>query len=146
MEKNKLSQRFINGLKKYDLTIEEIRNSDWIYGGGNKRWHDNYFKLKFDNNEKIRPKDETNCICGHKIEENCYLYNKKTKMFLVIGNHCIKKFELDSRRRCKYCNEPHANIKNDICNDCRLLRCPKCKEKKNNMRFKYCYDCYIKYD
>ena len=33
-----------------------------------------------------------NCICGHRIDENCYILNKQTKEILVSGNCCIEKF------------------------------------------------------
>ena len=41
----KLTDKFIKGLKKYDLTYEEIKNSNWKYCGGNQGSHLNYFKL-----------------------------------------------------------------------------------------------------
>jgi len=31
------------------------------------------------------------CLCGHDIQENCAIYNFKTKKVRVVGNVCIKK-------------------------------------------------------
>jgi len=37
-------------------------------------------------------KEETHCICGTPIIENCVIENKKNQERLIVGNTCIKKF------------------------------------------------------
>lgn len=111
---DKLSHRFIEGLEKYNLTYEEIK--DWKYAGGNKGRHYNYFVMICGDNAKPLP-HTNNCVCNHYIEENCYIRNGND--FLILGNCCIKKFIPMNTRTCKYCNSPHRNRKNNICNGCR---------------------------
>ena len=40
---DKLSKRFKTGLKKYNLTIDDIKKN-WFYIGGESKLHQNHFK------------------------------------------------------------------------------------------------------
>jgi hypothetical protein len=44
--------------------------------------------------------EESNCICGHFIVENCVIYNGSTDATLIVGNVCINHF-----------NEPMLTVK-----------------------------------
>jgi len=111
---DKLSDRFIEGLQKYNLTYEEIKN--WRYAGGDTGRHYNYFVMIY--GEHVKPLPHTNtCVCNHHIKENCYIRNDDD--ILILGNCCIKKFIPMSTRTCTYCKSQHRNRKNNICNDCR---------------------------
>lgn len=131
-----LTTKFIEGLKKYDLTYDEITNSNWKYCGGRNGHHLNYFKLCF-KHDKL-PEIETNCVCGHHIEENCYITDGKE--ILVLGNCCIKKFIPKSSRTCENCGEPHKNRIVNRCNDCRKGICDVC-DKTCDSKYKKCYNC-----
>jgi hypothetical protein len=115
-----MSDAFIKGLKNYNLSYEDIKNSDWKYCGGDRGRHANYFKLVFPSNlfniNKIN--HETHCICGHPIVENCYITNEESEI-LVLGNCCIKKFIPMCTRTCEKCKLPHKNRKDNKCNNCR---------------------------
>lgn len=126
----------------YNNLISELGDlNDWEYGGGNQKNHDNYFKLKFDNT-KIRPIEVENCICGHKIIEQCYIYNNKNDELKVLGNCCIKKFIPKSGRTCEDCGKGHRNRKFNKCKECVKYICFDCGE-PNSPDYKYCYDCYL---
>ena len=83
-----LTKKFIKGLKNYGLTYDEIKNSNWKYCGGNTGRHLKYFKLCCKNDDLPDKVDE--CVCGHHINENCYITDGER--ILVLGNCCIKKF------------------------------------------------------
>lgn len=131
-----LSDRFIEGLKKYNITYNEILNSEWKYVGGDSKEHLRYFKLCC-KGCKI-PEHEDYCICGHAIKNNCYI--KKGEQILILGNCCIKKFVPKSSRTCETCNNTHKNRTINKCNDCRKGVCEICginvKEK-----YKKCFTC-----
>jgi hypothetical protein len=113
-----LTERFIEGLENYNLTLEEIQNGSWRYcGGSGEQRHKNYFKTVFGNDDYPDPDDH--CVCGHYIEENCYIYNPDSGEILIIGNCCIKKFIPKSGRTCEQCGESHRNRKDNLCNNCR---------------------------
>lgn len=113
-----LTERFIEGLEKHNLTLEEIQSGDWKYCGGNgEQRHKNYFKLIFENDDYPDPDDH--CICGHYIVENCYIYKHNIDDILILGNCCIKKFVPKSGRTCSICDKPHKNRKDNLCNNCR---------------------------
>jgi hypothetical protein len=132
-----LSQRFIEGLKKYNLTLEEINSGKFTYAGGNgAHWvgynpnrymhyhrnsHYNYFMLRFPDYEF--PEQRFECVCDHAIVENCYIYHEE-KGFLVLGICCIKRFmDADlTGRTCDKCKRPHKNRKWNLCNDCKPSR------------------------
>ncbi len=110
-------KRFDEGLKKkYNLTSKEIRESGYRYAGGDRQTrHKNYLKLT-----KIDPPGhETNCVCGHPIIENCYIYSDRRTDIIVLGNCCINKFVPHGLlRTCDTCGEVHKNRKRNTCNDC----------------------------
>jgi hypothetical protein len=137
-----LSRRFIEGLEKYNLTLEEINSGKFTYAGGNGAYwigygadrelhhhrnaHYNYFLLRFPEYEF--PEQRFECVCRHAIVENCYIYNEE-KGFLVIGNCCIQRF-MDAKfagRTCELCKSPHKNRRWNLCNDCKPSR----KKKKS---------------
>jgi hypothetical protein len=133
-----LTNKFIRGLKNYNLTYEEIKNSGWKYCGGNQCRHLNYFRLVFKNDEL--PDEVDNCVCGHYITENCYITDGIR--LLVLGNCCIKKFIPKNTRTCSNCENPHKNRKVNKCNKCRVGFCDICN-KKCNTKYKQCYSCHI---
>lgn len=113
-----LTERFVKGLAKYNLTQDDIVKSGWCYCGGNQGSHHNYFKIYFNNMVEL-PYQERQCVCGHHIVENCYITNGED--ILVLGNCCIKRFlpKDKSGRTCRLCKKPHKNRKNNLCHDCR---------------------------
>ena len=132
-----LTNRFIEGLKKYDLSYDDIINSGWKYCGGNQGRHLNYFKLQEGGSWEL-PSYEEECVCEHSIIENCYITDETR--ILVLGNCCIKKFIPKSSRTCEYCEEPHKNRVVNRCNKCRKGVCDVCN-KKCNKKYKKCYNC-----
>jgi len=121
-------QRFIRGLREHNLTYEELVNNQWRYAGGNGETtsysdantrHYRYFKLCFPNMEPLDPVNH--CVCGHYIQENCYISDFEGN-FIIIGNCCIKKFVPLSSRTCEDCKRPHKNRKINKCNPCRGVK------------------------
>ena len=129
---NDLSERFIRGLKKYDLTLEEINSGKWTYAGGDGAFksdfdertlnpfsrHYKYYCLRFP--EYDFPPYQEECVCEHKIVENCYIYSED-KGFVIIGNCCIKRFMNAeyAGRTCDKCKAVHRNTKYNLCNKCK---------------------------
>lgn len=160
-----LTEKFVNGLKNYDLTLKDIQEGGWKYCGGNQGRHYNYFKVSCPN--EPLPDSEEECICGHKIVENCYITNGEE--ILILGSCCIKKFipEDKSGRTCSSCGRIHKNRKTNLCNDCReiykeckkcgvahlnkISLCEKCQGncldcgKKCKPEYDKCYDCKTKF-
>ena len=110
-----LTKKFINGLKNYDLTYEEIVEGKWKYCGGRSGRHLNYFKTSCKGDDL--PEQVNECVCGHAISENCYITDGE--QILVLGNCCIIKFCPKSSRTCEKCEAPHKNSKDNRCNKCR---------------------------
>ena len=132
-----LSKRFIKGLEDYNLTYDEIKNSNWKYCGGDKEGrHLNYFKLSCKNDDL--PHKVNECVCGHRIVENCYITDGE--QILVLGNCCIQKFIPKSSRTCEKCGEPHKNRVVNRCNNCRKGVCDEC-DKECELKYKKCYKC-----
>ena len=134
-----LTEKFIKGLQNYDLTYDEIKNNNWRYCGGSTGRHFNYFKLCFE--DQNLPDSTNECVCGHRIKENCYITDEEH--ILVLGNCCIKKFIPKSSRTCEKCGEPHKNRVVNRCYDCRIGICDKCN-KPCDERYKKCYNCEFK--
>ena len=111
-----VSQRFIEGLELYNLTVKEINDSGWKYCGGDKsQRHINYFSMVWPG--KRLPPHQSHCICGHYIVENCYITDMK--YMITLGNCCIKRFVKNSGRTCDECGEVHKNRIQNKCNKCK---------------------------
>ena len=134
-----LTDKFIKGLQGYSLTYDDIKNSNWKYCGGRRGCHLNYFKMCCA--EDDLPDLVNECVCGHHIEENCYITDGE--QILVLGNCCIKKFITKSSRTCEKCEEPHKNRIVNRCNDCRKGVCDGCSKKCDEF-YKKCYNCAFK--
>jgi hypothetical protein len=111
---DKLSKRFLTGLKKYNLDYEEVKKN-WYYMGGENGIHKKYLNKYF--NDDIIPEHNNYCICGHKIKHNCYITDGE--FVLSIGESCVNKFVRKLNKECDVCGIRHRNRKNDICNSCR---------------------------
>lgn len=131
-----LTDRFIRGLEEYGLSYDEIENGKWRYCGGASGSHLKYYKLCYKDQELPELVDE--CICGHRIIDNCYITDGNE--ILILGSCCIKKFIPDSSRTCERCGEPHKNRKVNRCNLCRKGVCDGCGIKCND-KYKQCYKC-----
>jgi len=70
---------------------------------------------KYDPN--IKWPDFTNeCECGRRIQQQCYIRHKMTKVIYVIGNCCIKKFNV--KKNCVDCGALHDRTKSVQCKTC----------------------------
>tara|TARA_R110000744_G_scaffold19104_1_gene50666 strand:- start:276 stop:800 length:525 start_codon:yes stop_codon:yes gene_type:complete len=116
--KKEKKDKFIEGLKDYGLSYDDIIKSGWNYCGGNYKEHYKYYKLRFPN-EELLPQEE-NCVCGHIIKKNGYICNKQETEFLVLGCCCIKKFI--GGRKCENCGDKHKRHTINICNFCEKNR------------------------
>jgi hypothetical protein len=93
------SKRFINGLKKYDLNIEDFKKQDWKYLG-------NRYSMQINK-----------CICGHKVT-HCY-FVRNNNIILPVGSGCLKNFIQNKTKFCIKCNCIHKNRKFNFCNECK---------------------------
>jgi len=111
-----ISKRFENGLKKYNLNIDDLNK--FYYIGGEIGIHNKYYKL-FTNNAPLLTHTDK-CICGHKIKNNCYISNGD--IILIIGESCINRFLPTKKKRiCSECFCPHRNrLSTNKCNICKM--------------------------
>ena len=158
MDNSQWKHRFVIGLREFGLTFEEVKQN-WKYAGGNKGRHYNYWILLYGEDKKMPP-HEDECICKHKIKENCYITDSKE--FLVVGNCCIKRFMIHNGRTCEECNQPHKTRSSNVCNGCRekhkreyyqeLQRvaeqvetcCVSCS-RKIDRKYTRCFQCYQRF-
>ena len=106
---------FIGGLVAQGGTPEM---EDYVYAGGDSGSKLDYFLKRFIG-QRVNPVEKRECVCGHKIVENCYIQHKITKCIYVVGNQCIKRFMHKIQRTCSICATVHKNRKDNLCNDCR---------------------------
>jgi hypothetical protein len=145
------TQRFIEGLKEYNLTMEDMK--DFVYSGGDRDAHYKYYELLYNTNKLHPHKDH--CICGHFIKRNCYI--SKGNQILTLGICCIKRFIPKEKqgRTCECCGCSHRNTKNNLCNKCReyieksirhlnnkiVHICVECGIDIDNFKYPYCSYC-----
>ena len=142
-----MKKRFIEGLKKYNLTKEDIENSNYKFIGGDnevysKRGEKILGKEKFQEILENTPKKDK-CICNHSIKVNCYIQSNSCNI-LVLGFCCIKKFIPNGLNKiCENCGEKHNNRKDNKCNICRMINCLMCSNKIEN-KYTKCLNCIYK--
>jgi hypothetical protein len=102
--------------------------SEWEYAGGSRpnSAHIGYFILKF-GKEKDFPPIQDHCSCGHRILEQCFVYNNRSKQIKTLGNCCIKKYITKCNRTCEKCGGAHRNRKHNTCNACTVSNPHKCE-------------------
>lgn len=141
------SERFKKGLLENGIT----NIKDYYYCGGTENEgqsmrHYNYFITNF--GDKDFPSYKDKCICGQYIKQNCYISKKINNKcvyntIIVLGNCCIKRFEIDGRT-CENCGDKHLNRKTNYCNACKE-RCVYCGNTKNKKKSEaVCSDCKYK--
>ena len=137
---SKLTDKFIKGLQKYNISYDMIKEGKWKYCGGDTGRHLKYYKLCFPSKDPLDTVDK--CVCGHKIFENCYITDGDE--IVVLGNCCIKRFIKKSSRTCDQCGNPHRNRKVNKCNECRRGTCESCGC-SCNPDYAKCYNCVFKF-
>lgn len=130
-----IQSRFMKGLENYDITYQDIVEGGWYYCGGNKNQHLNYWNLCNDLRKKpwTLPALTDECVCGHRIKENCYITNGK--QIMTLGNCCIKRFVPKSKRTCHDCQKEHQRKKENLCYDCSYKRLKE-KDSKGSLSYK----------
>ena len=108
-----VSKRFKTGLKKYNISLEDLKQN-WWYMGGNSKSHLIYFKNNY--NENL-PEFDNYCICGHKIKTNCYITDGDN--VLICGENCIANILNNKKKSCIKCNTIHRNKMDNLCKVCR---------------------------
>lgn len=128
------------GLKK--LREKYNKANGWRYAGGRRkrietgineyitqetphsRYYENFIRPEWMSqgfcNAWYYPTRKPRCVCEHKISEQCYIYQRRnnTIKVRVIGNCCIRKFDLKGRH-CSMCDAVHQNRSVNLCNECR---------------------------
>lgn len=133
-----LTQRFINGLKEYGLTLDDINK--WKYcGSDDTDCGRSYFLTVFKN--CYFPEKEYQCVCGVKIINNHYITDGNDSI-LIIGSECKDHFVPIDRRgkTCELCEVPHKNRIVNRCNNCRKGLCDLCSI-DIDPKYKKCYKC-----
>jgi len=108
-----ISKRFKTGLKKYNISLEDLKQN-YYYMGGTTKNHLIYFKNNF--NEKL-PEFDNYCICGHKIKTNCYITDGEN--ILILGENCIANILNNKKKSCIKCSTIHRNKMDNLCKLCR---------------------------
>ena len=133
------SKRFLEGLKKHNLTIKDIEQSRYFYCGGDTPTSLCYWKNKTRGLKVKRPQKTLRCICGHEILHNFYIANDDFSCVMVLGSTCIKRF-IGKKKTCSMCGDVHKNRVVDRCNECREGLCDVC-DKPISVQYKKCYIC-----
>lgn len=136
----RLTKRFINGLAKYNLTLDDMIKNNWHYCGGNSGRHFHYFGIVFKHNRGL-PEEATSCVCGNHIIQNCYITDGSRTDILILGNCCIKRFIPMASRTCEVCFAKHKNRKVNRCNNCKSGVCIICTNEHDNKRVNMCDHC-----
>ena len=94
------------GLHRLGLNLSDVQD-EFLYIGGNRGRHANYFKLSCP--DEPYPKHEDYCVCGQCIDENCYIRSPTSGRTRIVGNCCIKRYVSVEGRTCKKCGVRHKN-------------------------------------
>lgn len=143
------------------LKVEKLKRNGWKSCGGVSNGNDllvwKNFKREYNLPDNYDPPLKKNCVCGHHIEIQCFIYkiqetDSKIKIQLkVLGTECIKKIyneeynqlRSENRKECPIdqCGKIHGNTRRtDLCYECCEERCEKC-HKYGVFDYQYCYNC-----
>lgn len=95
--------------------------NEWSFVGGDCAFRRMKFKTLYP--DKQIPEHVDECICGHKIKENCYIRNTITDNLIIIGDSCLQLFINNNgttkTTNCISCGKKHNNRSDSWCNICR---------------------------
>ena len=120
-------KRFMDGVKVYDLTYEDLFerfNGRFKYIGGDQYpWTVNYYNMLKRTTYRWLPEmlelpHKDNCSCGADIKYNYYVLDKHRNSVYVIGSKCIERFQIKLYRTCEICGAQHRRSKTDECMPC----------------------------
>ena len=121
----------------HQILLTKLKNlSDYEYAGGytcKKNIEKNNYMKSFELEGIIYPDIKKECECTHWIKQNCYVRNINTKEILVIGNCCIRHFQI--KKKCSDCKKLHKRTKSNICSDCDKELKKKDKLKSTKLNF-----------
>jgi len=139
---NHYFQIFKNSLNK---ETNDNNPTNYIYYGGDKGSHLTYWNMATARKNIEKPPHTTKCLCGHQIQENCYIKHIKTGKILVCGNCCIKRFLPTEQRgrTCDRCQKPHRNRNINLCNECKVEwhNCEICAKLCSKECGNLCFEC-----
>lgn len=147
MENPILKKEKINYFDNLKKKLGNFENYTAIgkYKSKNNEEKTNYMKAFEENSDLEWPKHSLLCVCGHWIKKQCYIQNILTNEIIVVGNCCIKKFNI--KKKCIQCQNTHNRTKYNICIDCEFeikIKVKKQKElNKENLKLQkeiYKYD------
>lgn len=96
--------------------------TEWVAAGGvfdgSGMFSDSYYRQHFAHLASVRPANCYHCICTHKIQQQCYIYNKHLNTFTVVGNCCVRNIMKIHKKSCEFCGEGHSRRKTNTCSDC----------------------------
>lgn len=128
---NKYHIKFSDSLINLGLEPDHVFNNYVCVGGDGYTYvlkgtpntrHTREFKMVF--GHLNFPPHKNECLCGHKIVENCYIndgFTTDLSKTLIIGNCCYKSFIKNKLRKCYNCGEIHDNS-NGLCFNCNELK------------------------
>jgi hypothetical protein len=115
--------------------------ANFIYSGADDEYGSKY-EYFFKKNPLLNelPPHKDMCACGHNIKKNFYIQHIPTKINIVVGSCCIKRYLPDEcqGKTCSECGAPHQNKVVDMCNECRPP-CETCGD--NSAAPDTCYSC-----
>ena len=107
-----------NLLEKYNKTPNDLKNEGYHYICSDR--NPDKFKLIFGNRQLPGKKFE--CLCEHKIDENCYIINNNDEYdsIIIVGNVCKNKYmdHICKKLLCEKCKKEHTNRSFNLCNVC----------------------------
>ena len=110
-------EEFFTAIKEYRLSEQEAESSPFRYCGGDTNPSDiRYYRLIFP--DTPLPEKQHACVCGHHIENNCYITNTDRTILAILGSCCIKRFWGTKSRHCENCDATHTNRLMNRCNAC----------------------------
>ena len=108
---------FFEKLRDRTLSNIDVVKSGWSYCGDNSQKGQQTFESIFPRQKP--PAATDSCFCGQEIKRNFYITNNTKNQFIVLGSTCIKIFQ---KRLCTECGQQHRNVKDKLCNECRVKR------------------------
>jgi len=118
--------RFLRGLKEYNLTHEDLFKKfegRFKYIGGREGSPRNYYNMLKKTEYKWLPeikdiKWKDRCSCGAEVVLNYYVLDTLRKKIYVIGSKCIERFNIGLYRSCRRCGGKHQRQLSDECMKC----------------------------
>jgi hypothetical protein len=142
------NQRYINRFNQNLKDYNNIHKTSYTFEDVQDKFID--CRQAYESKDEKKDRIQSQCMCGHPIQNEFEIINPETGDKMVLGSDCINTYMIKTQCICSDCKKRFAifNDCDNLCKNCQITtkKCQECKEycyikKSEKATFKKCDSC-----